>query len=90
MNTFYWYDLETFGTNTRYDRIAQFAGIRTDEHLNPVADPDMFYCQPVNDYLPDPGSCLVTGITPQLCVDKGLPDSESGRHLWGRLQQHPL
>ena len=43
MNTFYWYDLETFGTNTRYDRIAQFAGIRTDEHLNPVADPDMFY-----------------------------------------------
>ena len=76
MNTFYWYDLETFGTNTKYDRIAQFAGIRTDEHLNPVGEPDMFYCQPTYDYLPDPGSCLVTGITPQLCEEKGRPEHE--------------
>ena len=30
MKTFYWYDLETFGINPRFDRIAQFAGIRTD------------------------------------------------------------
>ena len=74
MKTFYWYDLETFGINTRYDRIAQFAGIRTDEHLNPVGEPDMFYCQPIYDYLPDPSSCLVTGITPQLCEEKGLPE----------------
>ena len=76
MNTFYWYDLETFGTQVRHDRIAQFAGIRTDEQLRPVAEPDMFYCQPTPDYLPDPGSCLVTGITPQLCQQKGLPEHE--------------
>jgi exodeoxyribonuclease-1 len=76
LKTFYWYDLETFGINTRYDRIAQFAGIRTDEHLNPIGEPDMFYCQPTYDYLPDPGSCLVTGITPQLCAEKGLPEHE--------------
>ncbi len=76
MKTFYWYDLETFGINTRYDRVAQFAGIRTDEQLNPIGDPDMFYCQPTYDYLPDPSSCLVTGITPQLCADKGLAENE--------------
>ncbi len=76
MKTFYWYDLETFGINTRYDRIAQFAGIRTDEHLNPIGEPDMFYCQPTYDYLPNPVSCLITGITPQLCIDKGLPEHE--------------
>ncbi len=76
MKTFYWYDLETFGINTRYDRIAQFAGIRTDEHLNLVSEPDMFYCQPTDDYLPDPSSCLVTGITPQICETKGLAEHE--------------
>jgi exodeoxyribonuclease-1 len=76
VNTFYWYDLETFGTRTRYDRIAQFAGIRTDEQLQPIGEPDMFYCQPITDYLPDPGSCLVTGITPQHCQQHGLPEHE--------------
>lgn len=88
MNTFYWYDLETFGINTRYDRIAQFAGIRTDEHLNPVGEPDMFYCQPTYDYLPDPSSCLVTGITPQLCAEKGLSEHEFAAKVHGILSQH--
>ncbi len=71
MKTFYWYDLETFGINPRFDRIAQFAGIRTDENLNPVGEPDMFYCQLPPDYLPDSESCLVTGITPQRCQEQG-------------------
>lgn len=87
MNTFYWYDLETFGVNPRYDRIAQFAGIRTDEDLNPIGEPDMFYCQPVDDYLPDPGACLVTGITPQLCEKKGLPEHEFAAKVHGILSE---
>ena len=33
MNTLYWHDYETFGLDPRYDRPAQFAGIRTDEDL---------------------------------------------------------
>ncbi|MCF6301108.1 MAG: exodeoxyribonuclease I, partial [Proteobacteria bacterium] len=76
MKTFYWYDLETFGINARTDRIAQFAGIRTDENLKPVADPDVFYCQPIFDYLPNPESILVTGITPQHCMQEGLKEHE--------------
>lgn len=72
MSSFYWYDLETFGINPQCDRIAQFAGIRTDLDLNPIGQADMFYCQPAIDMLVDPESCLITGITPQKCEEDGL------------------
>ena len=73
-HTFLWHDYETFGLNTRRDRPAQFAGIRTDAELNEIGEPVMIYCQPANDYLPDPASCLVTGITPQHCLQHGVPE----------------
>ena len=73
-HTFLWHDYETFGINPRRDRPAQFAGIRTDAELNEVGEPLMVYCQPANDYLPDPASCLITGITPQLCLERGVPE----------------
>ncbi len=73
-HTFLWHDYETFGINVRRDRPAQFAAIRTDAELNVVGEPIMLYCQPANDFLPDPEACLVTGITPQLCLEKGLPE----------------
>jgi exodeoxyribonuclease I len=71
-HTFLWHDYETFGINTRRDRPSQFAGIRTDAELNEVGEPLMLYCQPANDYLPDPASCLITGITPQHCLQHGV------------------
>lgn len=74
-HTFLWHDYETFGLNTGRDRPAQFAGIRTDAELNEIGDPLMIYCQPANDYLPDPASCLITGITPQHCLQHGLPEN---------------
>ena len=73
-HTFLWHDYETFGTQVRRDRPAQFAGIRTDAELNEVGEPVMLYCQPANDFLPDPEACLITGITPQLCLEKGVPE----------------
>jgi exodeoxyribonuclease-1 len=73
-HTFLWHDYETFGTNTRRDRPAQFAAIRTDAELNEIGAPIMLYCQPANDFLPDPQACLITGITPQLCLEKGIPE----------------
>ncbi len=73
-HTFLWHDYETFGLNPRRDRPAQFAGIRTDAELNEVGEPVMMYCQPARDYLPDPASCLITGITPQQCLARGLPE----------------
>jgi len=73
-HTFLWHDYETFGTNTRRARPAQFAAIRTDAELNVIGTPLMLYCQPAVDFLPDPQACLITGITPQLCLEKGIPE----------------
>ena len=74
--TFFWHDYETFGIDPRRDRPAQFAGIRTDAELNEIDDALMIYCQPAPDYLPDPQSCLITGITPQHCLEHGLPEHQ--------------
>jgi exodeoxyribonuclease-1 len=76
MNTFYWYDYETFGLSPKTSRIAQFAGIRTDENLNIISEPLELYCKPTNDTLPTPEACLITGITPQLCEKKGIIEHE--------------
>ena len=75
-HTFLWHDYETFGINPRRDRPAQFAGIRTDAELNEIGEPLMIYCKPANDYLPNPESCLLTGITPQLCLERGVAEHE--------------
>ncbi len=75
-HTFLWHDYETFGLDPRRERPAQFAGIRTDAELNVIGEPVMLYCQPANDYLPDAESCLLTGITPQLCLQRGVPEHE--------------
>ena len=73
-HTFLWHDYETFGALARRDRPAQFAAIRTDAELNEIGDPIMHYCQPAPDFLPDPVACLITGITPQVCLQRGLPE----------------
>lgn len=74
--TLFWYDLETFGTNPRIDRIAQFAGIRTNDRFEPIGDPVVLYCKITPDYLPDPAACLVTGITPNETLRKGMCEYE--------------
>lgn len=84
---FYFYDLETFGINPRTARIAQFAGVRTDENFN-ILGKDMFYCQPSGDSLPDPESCLITGITPKFCQQKGLPENEFIQKIIAKFSQH--
>ncbi|MGR9100357.1 MAG: exodeoxyribonuclease I [Gammaproteobacteria bacterium] len=75
-DTFYWHDYETFGTDPRRDRAAQFAGIRTDSQLNPIGEPLVVYCKPAADYLPQPEACLITGITPQIAWEKGKCEAE--------------
>ena len=80
-HTFLWHDYETFGATPRRDRPAQFAAIRTDAELNEIGEPIMLYCQPAPDFLPDPQSCLITGITPQHCLEHGVPEHEFARHI---------
>ncbi|MDH5571496.1 MAG: exodeoxyribonuclease I [Gammaproteobacteria bacterium] len=74
--TFYWHDYETFGLDPRKDRIAQFAGVRTDLDLNIIGDPLMIYCKAADDMLPSPEACLVTGITPQKTIAEGFIEAE--------------
>ncbi|WP_432467749.1 exodeoxyribonuclease I [Agarivorans sp. Z349TD_8] len=74
--TFLFHDYETFGIHPGRDRPCQFAAIRTDLELNPIGEPIELFCQPANDYIPQPQACLVTGITPQQALQKGMIESE--------------
>ncbi len=75
--SFLFYDLETFGSNPRQSRIAQFAAIRTDLHLNEIEPPISFFVQPANDLLPSPEATLVTGITPQDALRDGVNEAQA-------------
>ena len=86
-HTFLWHDYETFGIDTRRDRPAQFAAIRTDAQLNEIGEPLMLYCQPSNDYLPDPASCLITGITPQIAWQRGVNEREFANRIEAEMAQ---
>jgi len=72
--SFLWHDYETFGANPRLDRPCQFAAQRTNLALEPIGKPVTLYCQPARDVLPVPEACLITGITPQIALEKGLPE----------------
>ena len=78
----FWYDLETFGTDPRYDRVAQFAGIRTGDDFNVIGDPVELYVRVATDYIPNPHSCLVTGIVPQDTREKGIPEYEFAERVF--------
>jgi exodeoxyribonuclease I len=83
--TFLWYDFETFGADPRRDRPAQVALMRTSQELEVIGQPETFYCQPANDVLPHPGACLITGITPQLARERGLPENEFAERLFEQM-----
>ena len=83
--SFFWHDYETFGRVPRRDRPAQFAGVRTDAALNEIDDPVELFCQPAPDSLPDPESCLLTGITPQHCLAKGVPEHQFADRILAAL-----
>ncbi len=79
--TFYWYDLETSGTEPRWDRIVQFAGMRTDMELNPVGEEFVSYFRLPEDVLPDPVATTVTGITPAKTFAEGISEFEGVQRI---------
>ncbi len=85
--SFLWHDYETFGRVPRRDRPAQFAGLRTDAELNEIDAPVMLHCQPPTDQLPDPESCLLTGIVPQHCLEVGVPEHAFAAEIERQLAQ---
>ncbi|MBV2129962.1 exodeoxyribonuclease I [Arsukibacterium indicum] len=85
--SFYFHDYETWGADPKRDRPAQFAGIRTDPELNIISEPDVWYCQLANDYLPHPQAALITGLTPQLCNKKGMTETEFMQRILSRFSE---
>ncbi len=79
--TFLFHDYETFGTSPSLDRPSQFAALRTDMNFNVIGQPEVFYCKPPEDYLPQPGAVMVTGITPQEARDKGEIEPAFARRI---------
>lgn len=74
VQTFTFYDLETFGTDSQRDRIVQFAAIRTDSEFNPT-ERTIIYCCPPKDYLPSVEAIMVTGITPAYAAANGFKEN---------------
>ena len=79
--TFLFHDYETFGTSPALDRPAQFAAIRTDADFNIIGEPEVFYCKPADDYLPQPEAVLITGITPQIARAKGENEAAFAKRI---------
>ncbi len=80
--TFLFHDYETFGTSPALDRPAQFAAIRTDADFNIIGEPEVFYCKPADDYLPQPEAVLITGITPQIARAKGEHEAAFAKRIY--------
>ncbi|HGC6390806.1 TPA: exodeoxyribonuclease I [Cronobacter dublinensis] len=79
--TFLFHDYETFGKSPSLDRPAQFAALRTDENFNVIGEPEVFYCKPADDYLPQPEAVLITDITPQVALARGENEAEFARRI---------
>jgi exodeoxyribonuclease-1 len=74
--SFFFYDLETSGIDSKRDRIMQFAGQRTDMDLNPIGDAINILVTLTNEVLPEPAAILVTRITPQKTHEEGYNEAD--------------
>lgn len=74
--SFFFYDLETSGIDSKRDRIMQFAGQRTDMDLNPIGEPYNLLVALTEEVLPQPAAILITGITPQHTRDEGYNEAQ--------------
>ncbi|MFC3095834.1 exodeoxyribonuclease I [Alteromonas sediminis] len=86
-NTFLFHDYETWGVKPNQDYPCQFAAIRTDENFEPIEAPIDIMCRIPNDYLPSPQACLVTGITPQKSLQKGLIEADFAAQIYQQMAQ---
>jgi exodeoxyribonuclease I len=85
--SFLFYDLETFGTDPRRSRVAQFAAIRTDTDLNQIEQAHDILVQPADDLLPSPVATLITGIEPQRARNEGVIEAEAFAYIFEAMSQ---
>lgn len=82
-----WYDLETFGRHPRWDRIAQYASLRTGADFEEIGEPTSVYCLVTPDYLPDPDACLITALTPQRVKAHGVSEAQLAELVYRQMIQ---
>ena len=61
--------------------------MRTDAELREIEPALLQWCQPARDRLPDPESCLLTGIVPQECAARGVPEHRFAEAIEGALSR---
>lgn len=83
--SFLFYDLETYGSDPRTTRIAQFAAIRTDGDLNEIDEPISLFVKPADDLLPSPIATLITGIAPQAALRDGVSEAEAFSRIFDEM-----
>lgn len=83
--SFFFYDLETTGIDSRNDRIMQFAGHRTDADLNLIGEPVDVLIKLAGDVLPHPDAIMITGITPQSTMLEGLTEAEFLKYFYDEV-----
>jgi len=81
LSSIFWYDLETSGLSPRWDRVIQFAGLRTDTSLEETGEELCTYVRLPADVLPNPVAAQVTGITPQQIQRDGIDEWEAFRKI---------
>lgn len=85
--TFFFYDLETSGLDSRRARIMQFAGQRTDMGLKSIGEPLNLLVKLTPDVLPEPDAIMITGITPQQTQIDGLTEAEFLKEFYANAVQ---
>lgn len=86
--TILWYDLETTGTDSRRDRIMQFAAQRTDWNLNPVRNSFSTYVRLPPECVPSPAAVRLTKIDPLMTNTQGITELELTRMVYSAFN-HP-
>ena len=69
---FVFYDFETTGISPAFDQPVQFAAVLTDDDFNEIESVDL-RCRLSPHILPAPMALAVTGVSPDLLNDPGLP-----------------
>lgn len=85
--SFLFYDLETWGTDPRRSRIAQFAAIRTDGELREIEAPIDLLLRPADDLLPSPIASLITGIDPFQTLRTGMTEADAFARIFEAMAQ---
>ncbi|CAH7355514.1 Exodeoxyribonuclease I [Vibrio chagasii] len=76
---FVFHDYETFGKETQ-GASSQWAAVRTDENFKTLETHNVF-CKITDDVVPDPEACMVTKVTPQVTLEKGMPEYEFAHYI---------